>query len=905
MKLTSTEWRRMSELLDEALALPTAALAEWLRGLGGADALLADSLRELLVPIGAGRDPLDRPPDFAGALLADAVRRDDPPIELAAGSTIGVYRLVRELGRGGMSAVWLAERVDGRLRRQVALKFPYAGPAQRQFAERLVRERDILAGLEHPNIARLYDADVTAGGQPFLVLEFVDGIPIDAYCDAHRLTLRERLVLFLQVLQAVHYAHARLVIHRDLKPSNVLVTGERVVRLLDFGISTLEREGTQLESALTRFGGRPLTPDYASPEQVSGEAVTTASDVYSLGVVLYELLAGRRPYRLQRESAAVLEEAIANADVEPLARAPVTSTIAAARGSERGKLERQLRGDLDRIVGKALRRGAEERYAGADALAQDLRRFLDGEPVLAQAQSFSYRMRRYVARHRVAAAALATIVFAILLGAGLALWQANEAREQRDRAVRALGRNEAMVDFMGLMLTEAAATDEPLSIPKLLERSERILEQGGLRDSDQTAAALGVLASYHTAFDDLANADRLLTRARTLAAGSREADLRAVLGCRQEYTRTLRSPDYSAMPAIDTLLAELHDAPLAAAVCHEQRALVAQAHGAAEAALDSARRALAEFRRSGSTQPVFEAELLGTLGYSYHLTGDAQSAGRYMGDAWERLRALGREGHPVAIFLLENRASAALAVGDVIPAARDLEEAGRLATRHGVRGRLPASLLANRAVANYRLGRLDLARRDYEASLASAMAMKDSSAMTLARSGLGRVALAEGDMARAQSVYDEVAAQAATGASQLVRTNVKYFGGLLAARRGHCADAERIFTQQLRDFALRGVKVGVMTQMLDERARCRVALGDAAGALADANSAVALARELQVAGRPSAFTGTALLELARLLGKRGEPDAAQAAARAAYQELRAAVGDDHADTRAARNLAGA
>jgi serine/threonine-protein kinase len=259
---------------------------------------------------------------------------------------VGLYQLVRELGQGGMGAVWLAERADGLVKRAVALKLPHGAWRRAGLAGRMARERDILATLEHPHIARLYDAGLTTAEQPFLALEYVEGVPIDQYCAATdsrpALGLRAKLRLFLQVAQAVAYAHGKLVLHRDLKPANILVTRDGYVRLLDFGIAKLLADGEVKETRLTQFAGRALTLDYASPEQIRAEALAVTSDVYSLGVVLYELLTGSRPYKLKRDSRGALEDAILEA--EP----PRPSNAAPPENGA------SLRGALDTILLKAL-----------------------------------------------------------------------------------------------------------------------------------------------------------------------------------------------------------------------------------------------------------------------------------------------------------------------------------------------------------------------------------------------------------------------------------------------------------------------------------------------------------------------------------------------------------------------
>lgn len=449
MKIDREQWGRLSALLDAALDVDPGQRESWLQQLSGDEAALREPLRTLLAQRAhIETDDFLKSPDFAAALRLESARSQHAPLDLQPASEVGAYRLLRELGRGGMGSVWLAERIDGKLKRQVALKFPYAGPNQRQLAERLARERDILASLEHPNIARLYDADVTSLGQPYLVLEYVDGIPINEYCDQQRLTIRERLVLALQVLNAVQYAHTHLVVHRDLKPSNILITSDGVARLLDFGIAKLMSEGEAKETALTQFGGRALTPDYASPEQIGGQPISTSSDVYSLGVVLYELLTGNRPYRLKRDSRASLEDAIAEADVIAPSRATMGSDVASMRSTTTRSLVRQLRGDLETIVLKALRKEATERYASVDAFARDLERSLDNDPVEAQPHSRAYLFKKLLVRNKLAFGAIAVVVLTLVVGIGAATWQAARARASERRAIAEAETSEAVKQFM-------------------------------------------------------------------------------------------------------------------------------------------------------------------------------------------------------------------------------------------------------------------------------------------------------------------------------------------------------------------------------------------------------------------------------------------------------------------------
>jgi serine/threonine protein kinase/Tfp pilus assembly protein PilF len=413
MRLTAHQMALMSRLLDEALPLDDAGRRRWLEALGPEYADLLPALRPALLPE-------FYPPDSHtfNTLLESGInneRAGPASTGLQPGAKVGPYELLRLLGAGGMAEVWLAKRADGAFKREVALKLPSLTWVRRDLEQRFARERDILAGLEHPHIARLYDAGFDPAGLPYLSMEYVQGELLTDWCDAQRLGLRERLRLFLQVLEAVQYAHDRHVIHRDLKPSNILVTKSGEARLLDFGVATLLDNGeTAGQTPLTTVYGHALTPVYASPELMRGDPVDGKSDIYSLGVVLFEILTGARPYRLNAgASQTVLEHAIAAAEVHK----PSTQLVKEAwstRATTHEQLTRQLRGDLDQIVLKALAKEPQARYASAAALADDLQRYLDGKPVSAQPPRLVYRFKKFLGRNRMVVSVTATAALVVL-----------------------------------------------------------------------------------------------------------------------------------------------------------------------------------------------------------------------------------------------------------------------------------------------------------------------------------------------------------------------------------------------------------------------------------------------------------------------------------------------------------
>ena len=417
--MTSDRWLRLESLFHAALEQPPAVRGAFLAEASGDDEELRAEVERLL-----------EADVQASAFVDEAAARVErvAAAVLPESRQVGAYRIVRELGRGGMGTVYLAERADAQFDMRVAIKVIRRGMDSDAVVQRFRHERQIVAGLEHPNIARLLDGGTTDEGLPYFVMEYVDGQPIDEYCRARDLTVDQRLGLFRQVCAAVSYAHQHLIVHRDLKPSNIVVTAEGVPKLLDFGIAKLLEPGDEVVVTITEFGGQAMTPQYASPEQLRGERVTTVSDVYALGVLLCELLAGARPHDLAGKAAAQVRQIVEGGDV------PKPSDIA-SRGGDEG-LARRLRGDLDTIVLTALRVDPAERYPSVAFLADEVRRHLEGLPVVSRGDSWTYLTTRFVRRHKFGVAAAGAIAFTLIGGVIATRRQARLAQAERARAER-------------------------------------------------------------------------------------------------------------------------------------------------------------------------------------------------------------------------------------------------------------------------------------------------------------------------------------------------------------------------------------------------------------------------------------------------------------------------------------
>jgi eukaryotic-like serine/threonine-protein kinase len=536
MTIPSDHWQRALSLMDTAVTLRPDERDAWLARMAADEPLVAPLLRKLL----SARQRVET--NDILATLPRLLQTGDGGTTSTAGSIgahIGPFELIEPLGRGGMGSVWRARYIDGRMKRDVAVKLPATSDnpaALASLRERFARERDFLAQLEHPNIARLYDTGISDTGQPYLAMEYVAGEPIDSYCDSHRLTIKARLTLYLQVLDAVEFAHRQLVLHRDLKPGNVLVDANGQARLLDFGVAKLLPETSAAVSAvttisagtdLTEIAGTAITLAYAAPEQINNGKLSTATDVYALGVMLYRLLTGCAPYQPKRDTRGALEDEVLTVIPSNASARFATQDALDARQSTEVALRRTLAGDIDTILAKALKKNADERYPTVNAFAQDIERALHGYRVLAQPDSAWYRTRKFVQRHPWAVAVSSAGVVMLMMVATVAVWQASVARTQAVLAERESDRAKAVQQFLVSLFQSAKpeqSRGKQLTLREVLDRNAPRIEAEFTRQPETAAALAGEIGAIYESLGDLDKAVTNLARKVALLEGLGQQD---------------------------------------------------------------------------------------------------------------------------------------------------------------------------------------------------------------------------------------------------------------------------------------------------------------------------------------------------------------------------------------------
>src|SRR5579863_2969273 len=758
--MESELWKRLEELWPLVLEVEPERRDEFLVKACGEDSKLLNEVRLLLASHRTAGDFLETP---AAELVARAIAAQEEsslPGSLE-GQLISHYRILNMIGRGGMGTVWLAERCDGRFERKVAIKFLNAAAFDEASAERFKREGTILGKLAHPQIAELIDAGFTDAGDPFLVLEYVEGLPIDEYCDRHKLGVNARIRLFLDVLTAVAHAHSNLIVHRDIKPTNVLVRNDAQVKLLDFGIAKVlvDETGDGAASPLTLEAGAALTPRFAAPEQVNEGAITTATDIYALGVLLYLLLTGQHPAGPGSHSPAQMIKAIV--DEEPRRASDSIGSdsddAATNRATTPQRLRRQLRGDLDRIIAKAVKKNPVERYSSAAAFADDLQRYLDHKPVLARPDSFAYGAAKFVRRNRVAVVVAATALVATIAGVTAIVIQDRKVRAERDFAFRQLVRINQNDDFLEFLLSDAAPSGKPFTVNDLLDRATSVIEKQ--KASPMQFELLDWIGADYVALDQYKQAAPILEHAYQLSRQSTDPDIRAAASCTLGWELAQDVDLARGEALIQEGLRELPDDPqytIDRVTCLDYGGELSQHNGEVREAV----RRMEMARRILRTSP-FDSDPL-ELGNSFSLAGAYSDAGRDRESLAEFNRAgalmssLGRDETQTAVALDDDWAVELDKAGRPLEAEKLLRKAIDISRDDSTEDAVSASVLDNYAVVQRELDHLSQAADYAERAYDKAKRTKDEQTICESLVDRARIYRAQHDLARAEAMLNEV-----------------------------------------------------------------------------------------------------------------------------------------------------
>ena len=831
-------------------------------------------------------------------------------LESLAGQVVGAYRILSPIGHGGMGSVWLAERADGRFERRAAVKFlsvALVGYGE----ERFKREGAILGRLSHPNIAELLDAGLSVTGQAYLVLEYVDGEPINDYSDRHKLDVPARIRLFLQVLAAVAHAHANLIVHRDIKPSNVLVSHDGHVKLLDFGIAKLIEEGAPGDATatlLTREGGAGLTLEYAAPEQVTGAAVTTSTDVYSLGVLLYVLLSGQHPAGAGIHSPVELLKSIV--DVEPRRLSDLTVTAAAGRGTTPDKLRRLFHGDLDTIVAKALKKNPQERYASVGAFEDDLNRYLQNQPISARPDTLGYRTIKFLRRNQTAVALATLALLAIIAGSIGTLIQARTARIQRDFALRELSRADAVNDLNTFILSDAPA-GEQFTVSALLDRALQIVErQKNLTAANKAELLLSIGGQYGSQ-DNSAKAKAVLEEAYQLAQNQPDPSTHAKAACALGNACANVGDMSRAVTLVQQGLAGLPDKPefiLDQVFCRQRAADIARTHGDANEAVAQTQTVISLLQKAPYRSQFMEAVASIDLASSYRIAGRHREAAAEFEKASQQLDALGRDNTEAAVTLDNNWGLSLYQLGEARQSETILRKALEISRANGGDDHVSPLLLVNYARPLRDLGRLEeaagYAERGYNKAKQSGSQNVVNQALLL-RASIYRM---QSDLARSQAMLDEAEPwlRAHLPPGHIAMAALLSEKSQLAQARLDLATALALANQALdiTEALIRAGKDGqsYLPTFLTRRASIEFQLGQLGPATADDKRAIALLQKDAPPGAFSLYIGNAELLLGRALQAQGKQDEARAAFRSATENFQHALGPDHSDTLTAQKL---
>jgi eukaryotic-like serine/threonine-protein kinase len=901
------EWRLLSPLLDQALALEGEERQTWIKA---QEPEIAYRLEILLLEHSVLASD--------GFLETGVVDLPSTAATLAA-QTIGAFEVVSQIGQGGMGSVWLARRNDGRFERQVALKFLNIALLGKEGEDRFKREGKILALLAHRHIAELIDAGVTSAGHPYLVLEYVDGEQIDCYCDQRQLDLHTRIRLFLQVLDAVAAAHANLIVHRDLKPSNVLVRKDGEVKLLDFGIAKLiEAENNQEQQTAFTIGGTALTPEYAAPEQLNGEAITVCTDVYALGVLLYLLLTGRHPSGEGQSSPAELVKAIV--ECEPLRPSDAVSSTgdAAARALLRSatveKLRRVLRGDLDTILAKALKKDPQERYASVGAFADDLRRYLKSEPIKARPDTLMYRGGKFARRHRGALFIVLLALVGVATGITGMLVQARTARIQRDLALRQLARAERMTDLNELLLSDAAPMGKPLAVDQLLEREERVIEHERNPDAANHVELQLSLGNQYSSEDENGNALRVLNAAYRVSRELKEPSIRAKASCVLAGAMVPIGDLSRAEALYQEGLRELGNAPQFAserAACLLHGSEVAYRNGNSEESIARARAAEQAIQRSPVQWNLEGLNIMVNLATVLGDAGNFREAETIFQQASDLMTTLGYDDSQKAVKLFDDWALTLNYDGRELDAQRLYRRALDISRNDETNSAVAPDLLLNYAGLLQELGQRAEAARYFALASKKAHELNDNVLADDADLLQAWMFTNAHAFAQATRQVDELEQRQRKRYApehyvfaelSLVRANIALGRGDLASAAHFAKEAVELDEASIRRI---GQCAALLSSLLVSKSGIELKSGQREEAASDARRAIKLLEEREDPSILSSNVGRAYLALALALEAEGKPDEAQVAARNAYANLQTTLGSDQPDTQSARQLTNA
>jgi eukaryotic-like serine/threonine-protein kinase len=913
-RLDPNIWRQVSPLLDSALSLEGEALSVFLTQVRADTPDLAGVLEDLLAEHGRLRQDGFLAQQTTSAALRE--RDGHNASDTAAGAVVGAYILEAPIGAGGMGSVWRARRADGRFEGAVAVKLLHVAVFDRGGDERFRREGTVLARLSHPHIARLLDAGVLPSRQPYLVLEYVEGERIDQYADSRRLDVRARLNLFLQVAEAVAHAHANLIVHRDLKPANVLVDTNGRVKLLDFGIAKLmeaefdadaDADAEASKASVTLTEHRALTPAYAAPEQVRGEAVTTATDVYSLGVLLYQLLVEAHPTSEGSKTAADYVRTIVDVDARPASAAvmaaagDVATRIAAARGTTKDGLRRALAGDLDNVLAMALQKAPERRYATAAAFADDVRRYLRDEPVIARPDRWTYRARKFMRRHRVAVAAAAAVIVTLAAATIVTTNRMLEARRQRDEASFQARRAQASSEFMRNLVSQIGTT--PVTMKQVLDRGRQALEQQHGHDPVFVARMLLLLSGPYVELGEHETVSAMTARALDIATKAGDAATLAGVSC----ARAEGAVEDRKFPDAHAHLTEARKqiARLAApssglvATCAKAESQLADAEERYDEAVDHARLAVRVLENDGDTLSTSYTSALNNLAWVYYDAGKFSDSVSALRQAAEVTKRIGR-GKTVAMYvILANQARSEWTLGWLLAAERTLRESLELS-----RGVTPSGEPNMGVMRNYARVLVDL-RRTAEAKdwLQRALARTDKVPprwINDARLTLALVLAEEGDVVGALRVFEPAERELRAAPTPAERALIGMIRAELAVAEGQLDRARARIDEVLKAERYPERLSPLVHAPLERGARLALQAGDRERAIQLARDAVKACERHFGSEQASAHTGRAQLTLGLALLASGQNSEARAAFERAASLTAAAGGQDHPVAQEAR-----